>query len=622
MVAACSALGLAGSWARRSHSLRPTAGPTLNAPGSQPTAPAERRLHLPSLRAAVGFGAATVIAAQWTAHVAVTYRHGITDPDSLRYHLPFAVGFLQTHYVTRIHFVGVDVFTAFLPANAELLHAVGMLPFRNDVLSPLVNLFALGLAMLAGWCMGRPWRLGTATLLGACLVLSVPVLVRSAPGAATNDVVTLAFLLASVALLVNSQGGRAATAVAALAAGLAVGTKLTVAPEVAVLTVAAIAMRSSGSRLTAALRWLGSVAVSGGFWFARNLAVAGSPVPSLRLRAGPLSLPSAPDPWLRSSGLTVAHYLTDRRFWHAYARPWLPVVLGPAWWAVLAVAAAGAAVAIAWGRSSAIRWMGVTSVAGMAGYLFTPFSAGGPPGNPWLFGLDLRFVMPALAIGMCALPLVRPLSTKVRQRGLIFAYLMLLGVSEASSRAGFPAWPPSSSARFAGLAMAAGLLGVTILIRTPARPRLAAHPMAVASVVAAAVISVGFTGERQYLRYQRHFDGGPIVAWARGVREARIAVAGDIMEYPLYGPELSNRVEYVGQRGPHGRFSDVQDCRIWRTALREGNYGFTVLGPGTISADAVWTTWTGSDPAAREVIHAGAESVLRLQGAPHPDQCV
>ena len=94
------------------------------------------------------------------------------------------------------------------------------------------------------------------------------------------------------------------------------------------------------------------------------------------------------------------------------------------------------------------------------------------------------------------------------------------------------------------------------------------------------------------------------------------------MEYPLYGPELSNRVEYVGQRGPHGRFSDVQDCRIWRTALREGNYGFTVLGPGTISADAVWTTWTGSDPAAREVIHAGAESVLRLQGAPHPDQCV
>ena len=48
----------------------------------------------------------------------------------------------------------------FYPQVSELLHAGGILLFGNDFLSPLLNMAWLGLALFAGWCIGRPYGSG------------------------------------------------------------------------------------------------------------------------------------------------------------------------------------------------------------------------------------------------------------------------------------------------------------------------------------------------------------------------------------------------------------------------------------------------------------------------------
>ena len=78
-------------------------------------------------------------------------------------------------------------------------------------LSPLINLGWLALSLLAAWCIGRPYAVGAATLLGAAVVLDSEMLVGSQAGNAPNDIAGIFFLLAVIAFLVNG----AATARAA-----------------------------------------------------------------------------------------------------------------------------------------------------------------------------------------------------------------------------------------------------------------------------------------------------------------------------------------------------------------------------------------------------------------------
>jgi hypothetical protein len=62
-----------------------------------------------------------------------------------------------------------------------------ILPFNRDVLSPLVNLGWAALTLLAAWCIGRTRGVGALAVIGATIVLAVPVMADIEPGQASND---------------------------------------------------------------------------------------------------------------------------------------------------------------------------------------------------------------------------------------------------------------------------------------------------------------------------------------------------------------------------------------------------------------------------------------------------
>ena len=83
---------------------------------------------------------------------------GMTGFDSTWYHGPFAAGFLQSGDTWDLYFIAPQFLAWFYPANSEVFHAVGMLAFGRDVLSPLLNLGWFVGCLVACWCIGRPWN--------------------------------------------------------------------------------------------------------------------------------------------------------------------------------------------------------------------------------------------------------------------------------------------------------------------------------------------------------------------------------------------------------------------------------------------------------------------------------
>ena len=59
------------------------------------------------------------------------------------------------------------------------------------------------------------------------------------------------------------------------------------------------------------------------------------------------------------------------------------------------------------GKTPTVRMFGAVAVAAAIGYVFTPLTASGPEGQPDGFAINLRYLAPALALGMALLPLDR-----------------------------------------------------------------------------------------------------------------------------------------------------------------------------------------------------------------------
>ncbi len=573
--------------------------------------------------------AAAAVTAQWASPALNSYQYGIRGFDSLWYHLPWAASFAQTGHITPLRLTDVEYLTAFYPATAEMLHGLGIALLGRDTLSPLLNIVWLWLALLAGWCIGRPRGCAPATLLGTALALATPALVASQAGSAANDVVGVCFLLAAAALISTDSDEPAALALAGVAAGLAVGVKLSLLGPVLALTIGAIVIAPAGRRAAAALLWLGSLLVAGGFWYARNLFVVGNPLPWTSLGG---ILPTPRPPLQQHTGFSIVHYLTDTHIWSAFFKPGLAAGLGPWWIAILIVAALGPALCLLPGASPTVRTLGLVALASTLAYLLTPESAAGPAGDPLGFTFNFRYAAPALTMSLAVVPLAPVLDGEPQQLATVLALAAMMFATLAQARF----WPQHYVVIAVAFAAAALVVGLIISALGRLRPGFG---LAIAAILTVAAAVAGYAGERHYLRGRYSFTPGFNYlgrTWAafRGVDNARVAVAGTFggfFSYPLYGLTASNHVQYIALQGPRGSFTPLTTCRAFRVAVNAGHYRYLVTTPSRDPWDPLVLgpsperRWTVSDPAAHLIFSQKAQQqsidIFQLSGPLNPAGC-
>src|SRR5204862_3657963 len=112
----------------------------------------------------------------------------------------------------------------------------------------------------------------------------------------------------------------------------------------------------------------GATAVTGLYWYARNVIETGSPIPVLDAALGPLRFTAVTgSPETRS----VSHYLLDGAAWRDYLRPGFADALGPLWIAVLVLVAIGLIGGALWPPSPPVRVVALVSIASMVAFVFT-----------------------------------------------------------------------------------------------------------------------------------------------------------------------------------------------------------------------------------------------------------
>jgi hypothetical protein len=607
---------------------------------------------------------------------AVTTKHaldrGVFNFDSLWYHLPFAIDMVQTHSVVGMHHVETVFTNWFYPQNSELLHGVGILLTGRDTLSLFMNFGWLAVAFLAAYCVGRPYGRGAETTVAAGILLACHTLVVRDPGSAKNDLAAAALLLVSIAILVEAWAARArldrarpgvrgevgsqlgmdrwAVAAAGLAAGLAAGTRVTGLAMAAALTVAVVVLAPRGRRVAAFGWWFLPALAGGAFWYLRNLVVAGNPLPEVE-SLGPISLPHPERLQQGRPEFDIAHYATDTGVWRHYFAPGLHDAFGVLWPLVVFGAAAAALLALLHGRDRIVRWMGAVALFGLVAYLFTPLSAAGAEGEPVGFGINIRYVIPALLAGIVLVPLDRwfdppelhqisgPPARKfdaVRFYGLLGALVLVFLATNRPDEA------LHDQARVFALAFVVVAVGVpALLLYARSRGTSAAVVTAGIGVLLIVVVAIGYPLQRHYLegRFANTgskeeqipgMDLNKAYRWARGVEGARIGLVGTtagFANYGFYGTDLTNRVVYLGEEGPHGAFNAIPSCAAFRAAVNAADLDYLVTAPflnflhSSHPVPSPEARWLRGESASRPFLREGQVTVWKVQGRLDPGAC-
>jgi hypothetical protein len=626
-------------------------GPPVDATAEEPPPDEAGSGPMPRGASLVAVIAVSVVAADWFTRTVDALHHGMTSADTLWYHMPFAARFVQQGSITPLHYVDSEAVTVFFPATSELVHALGIMFMGNDLASPLVNLGWAGVALLAGWCVGRPYGVAPVTLTGVAALLATPGLVATQPGGAYDDIVGLALLLSSAALLVTAAHGLPSNrmcgqAMAALATGLALGTKFTLVASVAALTVGIWIVARRGRRWFETGVWLLLVAVTGGFWYLRNWIIVGNPLPSLHLKLGPISLPS---PKVGTPTSTVSHFLLNGSAWRHFLFPGLRLSFGPVWWALLGLAAVGLVLGLAAGPGRMPRMLAGVGLVSGAAFLVTPQYLT-ILGAPYFFVDNVRYGDPAVVLGLVLLPLAAALRGGWQSWGLLAGYGGIVVLNQLDGTL----WPTSIlSQRFdfpvGGIDSLIGLLcGVSVLVlgvalwlvRSSHVGRTWRPPVAAVVVVVVAVLAVGFALQQFYLTNRYADADNSVLTEALRLSNSRIAVIGDFaqIQYEFYGKNLTNYVQYVGVSEPDHGFAPVATCAQLRDILNAGHYDYVVTTTGKIHSlqdfkdePTDYAVWTSTDPATTLVSRAatkvrGAQSYIgyslfRIDGRLDPATC-
>ena len=162
-----------------------------------------RPVRLPRSEVVAAVAGVAIVVLQWATHVGYAVSRGMTYSDTMWYHQPFAARFVQHHSFDVLDGVGLEAARLY-PLSSPLLHALGMLAFGRDVLSPFVNLGWMALCLLAAWCIGRRFGVPHVCLLGAAVAIGLPILTATQPGQASSDIGAMALFLTAIALLLES----------------------------------------------------------------------------------------------------------------------------------------------------------------------------------------------------------------------------------------------------------------------------------------------------------------------------------------------------------------------------------------------------------------------------------
>lgn len=505
---------------------------------------------------------------------------GMTGFDSTWYHGPFAAGFFQSGNTWDLHFIAPQFLAWFYPANGEIFHAVGMLAFSRDILSPLLNLGWFTGCLVACWCIGRPYRVAPLSLALGAIALSVPALADQA-GEARNDIVGIFFLLAAVAIALNGERDIRTALVVGLSAGLAAGTKLNFLLPAAVLVVGLVAIAPPTLRWRTLAASGPAALAGGGYWYLRNLIHTGNPLPWIH-HLGPIDLPAPEQALGGREAHSVLGYLTDSSVWSNWFFPGLHGGLWFLWPLLLLAAGAGLVVCLARGTPTQ-RVVALAGLASALAWLVAPTSASGPNGMPRGFESGLRYLAPALLLGLTLLP-----TTLVR---VLPSFASHSETKEGSTSAIRPGW----------------VLAAVLLL----------------------AIAAGYPIQRHYLdsRYKDPTFTAPglnaAFAWSREISDSAIATTST-RQYPLFGTDLSNHVQYLGLQRSHGGFEAPSTCRQYLHLLNEGHYDYVIA-----SKDRLEPGKPPYPPLAKWLEHAGAQAVLRkpptvvfkLRGPLEPSAC-
>ena len=255
---------------------------------------------------------------------------------------------------------------------------------------------------------------------------------------------------------------------AGLAAGLAAGTKLNFLPPAAALVVGLALIVPRGRHWTAL--WIAGLAslAGGGYWYFRNLVHTGNPLPWIH-HLGPVDLPAPEQALGGREAHSVLGYLTDTSAWSDWFFPGLHQAFWIAWPFLGAAALAGLFLAVAQphrrrddlstqgrqivpsadglgGRDRVLLVAGLVGLASALAWLIAPTSASGPDGMPKGFESGLRYLAPALILGLALLPtapILRDRLLLVAQRvtsdnrSLTVGPLALLGAEDGCGAGGY-----------------------------------------------------------------------------------------------------------------------------------------------------------------------------------------
>jgi hypothetical protein len=600
--------------------------------GQEVTAPQVQTIAL-----LIALGVASFVVAEWTFPSQLSLDQGMFGGDTTWYHMPFAATIAQQHSTVHLHFTDPLRLAAwFYPQSSELIHGTAIVLFKSDWLSPLINLFWLAIALLAAWCVGRPYKVGPATLVAAAIVLDAGVMIETQPGEGRNDIMGLAFLIAFAAFLINGHQRRAPKAgavqdapesdaplldkgplvMAGIAAGLAASVKYTFLIPVVAITIGVVLFSGRGRRWTTAWVMAVPMLLVGGYWYLRAaIKTGGNPIPITKF--GPLKLPTPNqmplDPRPR---FAVAHYLTDPTIYRRWFFPQLDNAFGPLWPLILIVAVAAAVFIAVRSRNKILRVIAAAALLTAVVYLFTPLTAAGQDGSPTGFFTNTRYLVPGLVLVMALLPIARPLrAPDKRARQTLFFLTAVYAITVLTTPRWYPGYIVGTIFITLALVWAPGGLGIL-------RSRGGASRAMVAVAGAAVLLLAVVLGRAQEVQYADHHytkstlflqEGGPQKAYdfARRQQHKRIGIAGSseiiFGQYGFFGGHLNNEVQYIGVPGPHGAYRLATNCRQFKRRINAGDYDYLIISQATQDSPEAeyWYpiyAWVKEDPALKLVL--------------------